>query len=78
MADTWHNAEVEGLRLESLLSNLKAIDAIFCILKCFKLRKKHTLERSTLSFMSFSEIKYTGSFILRKKNCFHYFEISVT
>jgi len=22
--------------------------------------------------------KYTGSFILRKKNCFHYFEISVT
>ena len=30
MADTSHNAEVEELRLESLLSNLKAIDAIFC------------------------------------------------
>ena len=39
MADTAHNAEVEELRLESLLSNLKAIDAIFCILECFKLRK---------------------------------------
>jgi len=48
MADTAHNAEVEELRLESLSSNLKAIDAIFCILECFELRKKHTLERSTL------------------------------
>ena len=48
MADTSHNAEVEELRLESLLSNLKAIDAIFCIPECFKLREKYTLERSTL------------------------------